>query len=268
MTHGYQEIPVDRIDCLPQVRKAFDEQHIAALADTIVQRGILQPLRVMRRGERYQLVSGECRLQAAKRAGCKTVPVIVEDKPMDAATILETQMVENQVRSDLKPLEKAAALQKLMELTKLPASAVAKRVGMSEANVAKTLALLKLPPSLQAQIGTGIPMSAAYELAKIEDAAEREKLAAAVVFGAMTRDQLAGQVKARNKPAKGAGSQLRKAVALVPGGRSVTLAAPSLDWETTFSLLEDLLARLKKARTQGMALPTALRMLRDTAKTS
>ena len=96
-----------------QPRKIFDEKKLAELTSSVAQHGVLQPLIVRPRGEKYELVAGERRLRAAKKAGLKKVPVVV--KVLTDRETLEIALIENLQREDLNPLEEAEAYKKLLE---------------------------------------------------------------------------------------------------------------------------------------------------------
>ncbi len=146
---GLQEIPVNRIEANPnQPRSYFDEEAIGALADSIRELGVLQPLIVRPAGdEGYSLIAGERRLRAARRIGLQTVPAIVRET--DDAMSLAHAIVENVQREDLNVLEEATAYQQLVEEFGLTHEQVATRVGKSRAAVSNTMRLLQLAPSIQ-----------------------------------------------------------------------------------------------------------------------
>ncbi|MDQ1424677.1 MAG: ParB family transcriptional regulator, chromosome partitioning protein [Acidimicrobiaceae bacterium] len=144
-----QDIPLNLIEPNPnQPRIHFDEEALSELAASIRELGVLQPILVRNvDGDRYQIVAGERRWRAARRAGLATVPAMVRD--VDEATSVEQALVENLQREDLNPLEEAAAYQQLIEDFQLTHDDVAKRVGRSRAAVTNTLRLLQLPAAVQ-----------------------------------------------------------------------------------------------------------------------
>ena len=148
-TAALLDVPTSQIATNPnQPRKAFDEETLASLTASVRELGVLQPLLVRPlEGDRYQLVAGERRLRAAKRAGLPSVPVLV--RTVDDARSLEHALVENLHRQDLNPLEEAAAYQQLIEDFRLTHDQVATRVGKSRAAVTNTMRLFQLPPSVQ-----------------------------------------------------------------------------------------------------------------------
>jgi len=146
---GLAEIPAAEIRPNPQQpRQHFDEEALAALADSIREVGILQPVLVRAaEGGGYELIAGERRWRAARRIGLQTVPAMI--RVADDATMLQHAIVENIQREELNPLEEAAAYQQLIEDFSLTHDDVAARVGKSRATITNTLRLLQLPPSIQ-----------------------------------------------------------------------------------------------------------------------
>ncbi len=144
---GLRELPLDEIVPNPfQPRHDFSREGLEELASSIREKGIIDPLRVRRRKNVYQLVYGERRLRAARLAGLKKAPVIVSE--FADQDMLEVALVENVQRRDLNPLEEAAAYQ---DIIKRGASqeAVAKKVGKDRASVANSLRLLRLPAEVK-----------------------------------------------------------------------------------------------------------------------
>ncbi len=149
-----RELPVEAIDPNPyQPRGSFPEGQIDELADSIRERGILQPLLVKRHGDRYQLVAGERRLRAAKRAGIARVPVVILE--VDDRGSLEIALIENIQRENLNPIEEAQAYQRLREEFGLSQEVIAAKVAKSRSTVTNSLRLLQLPLRVQEQIISG-----------------------------------------------------------------------------------------------------------------
>jgi ParB family transcriptional regulator, chromosome partitioning protein len=179
---GLAEIPT--IDIRPnpqQPREYFDEEALAALADSIREVGVLQPV-LVRAGEDggYELIAGERRWRAARRVGLPTIPAMI--RVADDATMLQHAIVENVQREELNPLEEAAAYQQLIEDFSLTHDDVATRVGKSRATISNTLRLLQLPPAIQRSLKDGtIRMGHARALLGTPDRAFQEQLAKRVV---------------------------------------------------------------------------------------
>src|SRR5438874_3705022 len=135
----YQEIPLAEVrPNSHQPRRAFDEESLATLAASIRELGVLQPVLVRPVEEgAYELIAGERRWRAAKRAGLQTVPAIV--RHADDAVSLEQALVENVQREDLNPLDEASAFQQLVEEFKLTHEELAARVGKSRVAITNSL---------------------------------------------------------------------------------------------------------------------------------
>jgi ParB family chromosome partitioning protein len=150
----YVEVPTDQVVPNPyQPRVHFDEDTLGELAASIAELGVLQPILVRRVDDRYQLIAGERRWRAARRAGLATVPAVV--RTSDDVSAVEQALVENLHRADLTPLEEAAAFSQLIEDFQLTHDEVAQRVGKSRSAVTNTLRLLGLPPGVQHLLADG-----------------------------------------------------------------------------------------------------------------
>ena len=194
--------------------------------------------------------------------------MIIDDKPFGEAATLQRQLVADCQRAELSPLEKADAINKLMRVSGWPAVQVAAKLGMSAANVSKLLALQGLSEPIRQAIESGrIAPSAAYELAQIDDAARRDELAEKLLAGKLTRDGLVALRKTGRRPAAtGQVAQVSRATAQLAADRSITVAAGDLTLERFIDLLEELLNKARRARTQGFELATFTKMLRDQAR--
>jgi len=146
------QLPLNQIKPNPfQPRKQFDEEALSSLVDSIKAVGVLQPVlvRELAPGE-YEIIAGERRYRAARRAGLPTIPAIV--RPVDDASSLEQALIENLQREDLNPLDEAAAYQQLIEDFDLTHDDVARRIGKSRASITNSLRLFQLPPSVQRHV--------------------------------------------------------------------------------------------------------------------
>jgi ParB family chromosome partitioning protein len=150
-TSGLEQVPLDRIDPSPfQPRRAFSEDSLAELADSIRASGVVQPILLRRNalaGDRYQLVVGERRWRAARLAGLETVPAIIRE--LTDQETLELALTENLLRQDLNPLEVARAYRALQEKFHLSHEQVAERLGINRSSVTNILRLLRLPAAVQ-----------------------------------------------------------------------------------------------------------------------
>jgi ParB family chromosome partitioning protein len=179
---GLKEVPVGSISPNPhQPRAYFDEESLASLTASVAELGVLQPILVRELGdERYELIAGERRWRAAKRAGLPAIPVVV--RTVDEVLSLEQALVENLHREDLNPLEEAAAYQQLLEDFELTQEAVAQKVGKSRSAVANTLRLFQLPPTIQRLVAENrLAAGHAKALLGTPDRAFQEALATRIV---------------------------------------------------------------------------------------
>lgn len=144
-----RELAVSQIAPNPhQPRGNFDEEALASLTASVSELGVLQPVLVRPVGDdRYELIAGERRWRAAKRAGLQAIPAVI--RRIEDSASLEQAVVENLHRQDLNPLEEAAAYQQLISDFKLSHEDVARRVGKSRSAVTNTLRLFQLPASVQ-----------------------------------------------------------------------------------------------------------------------
>jgi len=175
----------------------FDEESIGALADSIREVGLLQPVLVRPAGDGFELIAGERRWRAARRVGLQTIPALVRETDDDAA--LEQALVENVQREDLNPLEEAAAYQQLIEDFKLTHEKVAARVGKSRAAISNTLRLLQLPPSIQRAVRESqLSMGHARALLGTPDRAFQEALAKRAINEDLSVRAVEEAVRVRN----------------------------------------------------------------------
>jgi ParB family chromosome partitioning protein len=137
-----------------QPRKRFDQEQLQALADSLAERGVLQPVLVRPRpGGRYEIVAGERRWRAAQLAGLETIPALVQAR--DDAQTLEVALIENMAREDLNPVEAARAVAGLVEELGLTREEVGRRVGRSRVAISNLLRILDLPDDALALVESG-----------------------------------------------------------------------------------------------------------------
>jgi ParB family chromosome partitioning protein len=176
------QLPIARLTPNPgQPRKNFDEAELRELADSIAEHGIIQPIivadagNVATQGGSYIIIAGERRTRAARLAGLKEVPAIIR-KYTDQRR-LEISLVENIQRSDLNPIEEAAAYKNLMDYSQLSQEELAAKEGKNRSTVTNALRLLKLPAHIQKSLETGgISPGHARALLAVNDKNLREKL--------------------------------------------------------------------------------------------
>lgn len=172
-----EELPIDSIVPNPhQPRVHFDEASLSDLAASIREIGVLQPILVRPSATGYELLAGERRWRAARRAGLTVIPAVV--RPTDDLGSVERALVENLHRQDLTALEEAAAFQQLIEDFHFTHEQVAQRVGKSRSAVTNTLRLFSLPPSIQHLLADGrLSSGHAKALLGTPDRAFQEQLA-------------------------------------------------------------------------------------------
>jgi ParB family chromosome partitioning protein len=177
----FAEIPVGTITPNPrQPRQVFEEEALAELVHSVKEVGLLQPVVVRRTGEdKYELIMGERRWRATQEAGLDTIPAIVRDTSDD--DMLRDALLENLHRSQLNPLEEAAAYQQLLDDFGCTHEELAGRIGRSRPQISNTLRLLKLSPAVQRRVAAGV-LSAGHARALL------------AVSNPETQDRLAGRV--------------------------------------------------------------------------
>lgn len=205
---AFAEVPVDSIHPnRKQPRQVFDEDELAELAYSIGELGVLQPIVVRPSreadGPPYELVMGERRWRATQRAGLDTVPAIVRDTADD--DLLRDALLENLHRSQLNPLEEAAAYQQLLEEFGATQEELSRRIGRSRPQISNTLRLMRLPPLVQRRVAAGV-LSAGHAraLLALEDPAEMERLAQRIVAEGMSvrAAEEAASLSKRGKPGR------------------------------------------------------------------
>ena len=148
------EVDVNLIDPgSEQPRTRFDEEALERLTVSIKEHGVVQPVLVRRRGNRFELIAGERRWRAAQKAGISKIPVVVRD--VADADLLEIALTENVQREDLNPIEEAQAYQKLIERVGLTQEALAARFGRDRSYITNYLRLLRLPEDVQHLVEEG-----------------------------------------------------------------------------------------------------------------
>ena len=200
----------------------FSEDELEGMARSIKEQGIIQPLLVRKDDNGYELVTGERRLRAAKKAGLDQVPVIV--KTITDTDLLEMSIVENVQREDLNPMEEAGAYYQLIVKFDLTQDQVAKRVGKSRSAVANFLRLRQLPEQIKADIiNDTLSMGHARALLGASNSSAQQHAAwrAVVSKGLSVREteRLINRLKAENKKPKksSTGSEQRHLLSLGGG---------------------------------------------------
>ena len=185
-TSDVLRIPVGLIEPNPyQPRMSFDNEAMQELCESIRTFGLIQPITVRRKGDKYQIISGERRYRASIMAGMDMVPAYIRDASEQG--MLEMAIVENIQRENLDPIEVAMSYQRLMEECRLTQEQMADRVGKKRASVANQLRLLKLPAKVQHDLKVGlVSVGHAKVLLAVEDPATQELLCDLIVKGGLS----------------------------------------------------------------------------------
>jgi ParB family chromosome partitioning protein len=165
-----------------QPRRAFEPDALAALGDSIRLHGLLHPIVIQREGDSFSLVAGERRLRAAQLAGVSTIPAIVRPAAESSRHQLEMALTENLLRTDLNPMEEAAAYARLSDAFGLTHEAIALRLGRSRSGVSNAIRLLDLPAPVQEAVADSrLTASHARALLVLPLTADQEAVAALVI---------------------------------------------------------------------------------------
>jgi ParB family transcriptional regulator, chromosome partitioning protein len=213
---AFAELPIDAIDRdESQPREEFPEPELARLADSLRRFGQLAPIRV-RPGAtagRWTVLVGERRLRACRLAGRDRVRVEFVDRPMTAADVLAEQVVENVVRSDLRPVEEGRAYRRLMDLNGWTVEGLAETLGVEPSTVHHRLGLLRLPEDVAARVDAGeIRATAAYEISKLPIADDQRAVAEKVLAERLDHAGTVAEIKrvrAARTSVKGTGAKAR-----------------------------------------------------------
>src|SRR5205085_2085739 len=163
-----------------QHRKAFKEEKLDELAQSIKTNGIIQPIVARRDGDRFQIIAGERRWRAAQRAGLQRIPCLVREISDD--NVLEISLIENIQREDLNPIEEATAYKRLIDKLAISQEEVAKRVGKDRSSITNALRLLKLPIEIQQLVEEDkLSMGHARALLSLESVEEQLNLANEII---------------------------------------------------------------------------------------
>ena len=181
-----------------QARKVFEEDALDELAESIKEYGVIQPIIVTKKDGYYEIVAGERRWRASKKAGIKTIPAIVRDD--NTRENMEISLIENVQREDLNPIEKARGLRTLMDGYNLTQEQVAKKIGKSRSVVANSVRLLNLDErvmklALEGKLSEGHCIS----LLSIEDKDDQYKMAEYLVETGETVRDAGNKIKRANK---------------------------------------------------------------------
>ncbi len=215
-----REIPLDQIDRNPfQTRSRVNEEQLAELAASITANGVVQPVLVRPQANgRFQLIAGERRWLASKKAGKETIPAILRQVSDEQA--MEITIVENLQRADLNPMEQARAFERLSREFHMTQEQMATRTGKDRASVSNFLRLLKLPSTVQARVESGeLTFGHARTLLALEHSEEIEKAAQKVVSSSLSVRQTEDYVHRLLNPERAAKKEPKPELPVDPNVR-------------------------------------------------
>jgi len=184
-----------------QPRKSFDDEKLAALAESIKHHGVVQPLIVQQDGDSYRIVAGERRWRAARRAGLETVPVIVRD--LSDRQVMEVALIENLQREDLNPIEEAEAYEKLISEYGMTQEEVASVVGKSRPAITNSIRLLSLDDEIKSRLISGeISSGHARALLSLDDKDLRRKAMQEIIEKGLSVRETERLIKVLSTPKK------------------------------------------------------------------
>ncbi len=177
-----------------QPREDFDQQSIEELAQSIKEKGVIQPLLVRRKGDNYELIAGERRLRAANSLGLKEIPIIVRD--VTDQDSLELALIENIQREGLNPIEEAHAYQHLLDKFNVTQEKISEVLGKARVTITNTLRLLKLPHEIQDEMKKGrISFAHGRSLLEVEDVNRQRSLAQDIISKGLSVRELESLIK-------------------------------------------------------------------------
>jgi ParB family chromosome partitioning protein len=183
-----------------QPRKDFNDEKLKELEDSIRENGVIQPIVVQKRGDGYEIICGERRWRASRKAGLKKIPAVVRE--VSNTQSLKMALIENIHRQDLNPIEEAQAYKRLSHEFGLTQEVIAKQVGKNRATVANYLRLLKLSKGFQDDLITGqLTMGHARAMLALETEAEMEEVRREVLKKNMNVRQIESYIQAKKRTA-------------------------------------------------------------------
>jgi ParB family chromosome partitioning protein len=185
-----------------QPRENFDSQSIGELAQSIKEKGVIQPLLVRQKGDYYELIAGERRLRAANLLHLKEIPIII--KNVEDKDSLELALIENIQRQDLNPIEEAHAYQYLIDKFAVTQEKISEVLGKARVTITNTLRLLKLPQEIQEEIKNGrLSFAHGRALLELEDQDQQRRLMQEVILKVLSVRELENLIKSmRSKRTK------------------------------------------------------------------
>ena len=197
-TQQIVQLNVDEIEPNPyQPRTEFDEEHIDELMRSIKEKGVIQPITVNRAGQVFQLITGERRWRATRKAGFETIPAIIYEIT-EPRELIELSLVENIQRENLSPIEEAEGYRTLLNNCYLTQEEIAQRVGKDRSTIANLMRLLQLPLEIQEHLKkSNLQMGHGRALLGLEDDEDRIELGRRCIEEKMTVREIEKAVNAR-----------------------------------------------------------------------
>ncbi|WP_297210767.1 MULTISPECIES: ParB/RepB/Spo0J family partition protein [Thermodesulfovibrio] len=195
------EVEIERIlPGMAQPRTGFDQNSLQELAQSIKEKGVIQPIVLSRVGDgTFRIIAGERRWRAAKLAGLEKIPAIVKD--VSPAEAVEIALIENIQREDLDPIETAMAFERLIKEFNLTQEELSQRVGKDRATIANFIRILKLPEAIKEHIRQGhITVGHAKAILSLDDTDKQKKLAALIIKKSLSVRQTEDLVKRFTNP--------------------------------------------------------------------
>jgi ParB family chromosome partitioning protein len=195
---GVLEVDVDRLAPNAfQPRGHIEDRALEELARSIQSNGLIQPIIVRKIGDRFQIIAGERRWRAARKAGLARVPIVIRDiVPGEERSLLEMALIENIQREDLNPIDEAQAYRRLSDEFGLTQEDIAVKVGKDRATIANVLRLLKLPDEVRAEVAAGtLSMGHARALLSLGGEADQRRLAREVIARSLSVRETESLVK-------------------------------------------------------------------------
>ena len=251
-------IAIDQVIPDPeQPRQEFPCEALKQLADSIRDKGQLSPIRVRWSDSRnkWVIVFGERRWQAAQLAGLNEVECTFVDDELPRSEILELQLIENCLREDLQPIEEANAFAALMQLNNWTGSQLAEALHVSPSRVSRSLALLKLPPDVQRKIADGlIPERTAYELSKLGTESAMRNLAGRAADGRLTTKQAASVIRQRRGKPRRKARSVRQTFVSDSGWKICATANGNVSYHDLEAALSEALVEVRHRTANGLRL--------------
>lgn len=184
-----------------QPRKTFDEEKIGELADSIKEHGLIQPVILRKSGKGYEIVAGERRWRACRKAGLKEIPCIIKELTDEENMLIA--IIENMQREDLNPIEEAEGISQMVTVFGMTQEQVSKSVGKSRPYITNVLRLLKLPEEIQAMVSEGqLTAGHARALAGLSSKKKQIELAQVIAKEGLSVRETEKLLKEENTPAK------------------------------------------------------------------